>query len=267
MTHLGERCNKYSVTIKQFTNPPDYTIDAQTAAILIEETIGFKTNRAKELSACEIPDRLFSTVFTKVDENVEVLTVSAEEFMRIRGDDYKDPRLCSSYDMESGRIFIVKETSCYSQLIHEILHSRSSFSRPQFFAKNLKFIFEGLTELFVGIVLKSKLHQCYEDWRIVSPKNPCFSSMYLDFLKPWQFLYQKISYKKIFDVYFNVQAQNPFSSLDTVLRELIGAGYDFSFSQNISQRALFFHFKDALESVYGEDFAESQSSVIEVIDL
>ena len=194
------------------------------------------------LTEYEIPDRLFSRIFAKVNDSVEVITVSADEFRRIRGTEYKDPRVCSSYDLDSGRIFLVDEKWCYSQLIHEVLHSTYTFSRKEISGSNLRFLFEGLTEFIVGFVLKNKLIDCYRDWRIVSPKNPCFSSMYLEFVKPWHYLYGKIDFQEVIKVYFDVQLDNPLKTIDDVLSRLIGAKYDISFAENVQKEVALLQF-------------------------
>jgi hypothetical protein len=217
MNNLADRCNKYSSTRKIFSHPVDCTTDVAIALFLIEDTVGIKTIRAKTLKEYDIPDRLNARLFTRVSEHIEVILVSADDFKRIRGTQYVDHTVFSWYDTENGRIFLVNDLWCYSHLIHEVLHSRSSFSRDEFSQrKNLRFIYEGLTEFLVGVVLKSKLTDCYNDWRIVSHRNPCLSSRYLEFIRPWQFLSWKLTFKEIIDVYFNVSLCNPFESLDQV---------------------------------------------------
>ncbi|MCL2134823.1 MAG: hypothetical protein FWH37_04615 [Candidatus Bathyarchaeota archaeon] len=51
--------------MEKFSNPVDYDADVRTAIELIELTLGFKTNRARDLMKCDIIDRTNSKLLIR----------------------------------------------------------------------------------------------------------------------------------------------------------------------------------------------------------
>ena len=65
------------------------------------------------------------------------------------------------------KVIALSNKGCRKTLIHELLHSFSSFLRiPALYEKVKKesYLIDGLTEFLTGYVLFTKYHDCYEKW-------------------------------------------------------------------------------------------------------
>ncbi|MCL2134824.1 MAG: hypothetical protein FWH37_04620 [Candidatus Bathyarchaeota archaeon] len=133
--------------------------------------------------------------------------------------------------------------------------------------KNLRFIFEGLTEFLVGLVLKNTLVECYKVWQVVNPRKSCLSSLYLDYVNVWLFLSKKINFKEIIPIYFDVSLNDPLKSLDQALNSEIGTSYNMSFKEKMDKQTIFHDFIDALTVVYCDEFVEFQKSLPQIIEI
>jgi hypothetical protein len=227
----------------------------------IEKAFCVKTSRVNSPCDCEIKDRATLKTVAKLDTSEEIIELSLDVFSRIAG--YNEG-VVSSYHPKSGRIFLIKGKWCFSNLIHEILHSRSTFSKETP-PSNLEFISEGLTELLVGLVLKKTVPCCYEKWRTM---DSCFLNPYEKFVKPWYYLASKADFAPIISLYFDVTEKRPIEKLgkllekahDSKLEELL-LNYD---PHNMT---LFQNFTDRLGTIYSPDFAEFQGTSLTRIDL
>ncbi|MGD0029476.1 MAG: hypothetical protein ABSC91_11115 [Candidatus Bathyarchaeia archaeon] len=235
------------------------------AVRLIDQAIGIATVPARTLIEYEVEDKLTKEPIMKIGASQKILEVSLDDFRRIGNLKRIDTGYAGAYHPKSGRIFLVKERWCYSNLIHETLHSRSAFSKDDVLKDNLKFIFEGLTEFLVGLVLKKKIPRCYEQWKVV---NSCFLSSYSELVKPWYYISKNTDFEPIISLYFKVTEKYPLKKLGKTLQKSIGGEFENVFSDEcIQKRAVFDKFKDALGEVYGKNFAEFQRSVLEEISL
>lgn len=249
-------CDVYIEASKFFSNPKDCESCHREAVEFIEEAINVKTSRVKSLKDCGIMDKRTSTLIMELRASQEVVELPFDELTKIIG--YRKEGVVGSYHPKTGRIFLIEEEWCFSNLIHETLHSRSAFSKKDLAQSNLLFVSDGLTEFLVGLVLKRKISSCYKKWQIV---NDCFLSPYEKWVKPWYYLTSKADFKPIISLYFDVKEQNPLEKLGKVLQELISGEFENIFlNYNPTERMLFDRFKDQLGKVYGKDFADFQDS-------
>jgi hypothetical protein len=257
------QCQAYIEASKLFSDPADCKSSLTEVVEFIDESIHAKTSRAKSLSGCQIKDRTTSIPIMKLKSSQEIVEIPKEKFTRIIG--YYEEEIAGSYHPKTGRIFLVEGKWCFSNLIHESLHSRSVFSKRDPPPKNLEFVSEGLTELLVGIVLKRKIPVCYEKWRIV---NSCFLSPYEKFVKPWYYIMCKSDLAPIISLYFNVEEQNQLEKLGKLLQQLISSQFENVFlNYDPTERKLFDRFLDQLGKIFPTDFAEFQGSPLTKIKL
>jgi hypothetical protein len=71
------------------------------------------------------------------------------------------------YFPDLGRIFLVTGKWCYKTLLHETLHSLSTFQDVRY--RNFA---DGVTEFLVGYVLWKKYSVCHQDW-LSNLESPC----------------------------------------------------------------------------------------------
>jgi hypothetical protein len=257
---LGNKCINNDNVLKRFSNPSNAQNDLKIAIELIEKTIGFKTTPTKTLKDFEIPDKLTNNPLLHLTSNQEILTINDVTFRKINGLN-NEQSYAGAYHPNSGRIFLVEGSWCYSNLIHETLHSRSVFSNLMP-CDNLKFVFEGLTEFLVGVVLKIKISECFDLWRNV---ENCFLSPYLNYVKPWYYLSMKIDLTDIILLYFNTNEPYPYLKLGEILGKQ--TGHTFDIFDDLKKSSIFQIFKERLGNVYRKDFAAFQGSVIDEINL
>jgi len=260
---LVRHCEKYPAASKFFSDPTDCQSSLLEAIKIIEEAINIKTSRAKSLCGCEVVNRINSKIMMKLEASQEIIEVKYDDFSRIIG--YYEQGIAGSYHPKTGKIFLIEGEWCFSNLIHEALHSRSAFSKITPPQKNLEFVSDGLTELILGLVLKRSIPPCYEKWQIV---NSCFLSPYEKFVKPWYYLTFKVDFKPIVLLYFDVKERNPLEKLGELLQELLGSEFKNIFLKyNPDERGLFDRFKDQLGRIFPVDFASFRLAATSLIDL
>jgi len=67
------------------------------------------------------------------------------------------------YMEEGGKLLLTRDLWCTKTLVHEILHSMSSFSTDTSLRVRLKSLYEGLTEFLTGYVLWKQFPACHSD--------------------------------------------------------------------------------------------------------
>jgi len=230
---------------------------------LIEEGLNVRTTRAVPLQKCLIKDKITSRTIMELKPSEEIIEVSIDRFSKIIG--FVEENIAGSYCTKTGRIFMIKKEWCFSNLIHEALHSRSSFSKMSPPPSNLQFVYDGLTELLTGVVLSRKIPDCYRKWQIL---NSCFLEPYLAFVKPWYYLTFKIDVSPIKSLYFNTKVKRPYEELGRLLEQLLESKFQNVFSNyrsddySISDR-----FNDQLAKIFPKDFAEFQMTPLTRIEL
>ena len=253
---MVRQCESYIEASKFFSNHTDCQSSLLEVVEFIEEAINTKTSRAKSLCDCEIEDKITSTPMMKLEASQEIVEISFDKFTRIIG--RYEEGIVGSYHPKTGRIFLIKGKWCFSNLVHEALHSRSAFSKIDPPPTNLEFVSDGITELLVGLVLKRKMSTCYEKWQIV---DSCFLSPYAKFVKPWYYLTLKVDFRPIISLYFDVGEQNPLERLGKLLRDLLSGKFENIFlNYDPDEKGLFNRFKDQLGRAFPIDFASFQDS-------
>ena len=246
-------CKAYTAASKLISGP-NVQSKLQSTVDVIEKALHLKTVRAKVLHDCEIKDFVTSRPIMSMKASEEVIEVPIDEFSNVIG--YYDESIVSSYCTRTGRIFLVKGKWCFSNLIHEALHSRSVFSKEYPPPTNLKFISEGLTELLVGLVLMEKIPSCYEIWHA----NKCFSSDYIPFIKPWYYLTFKMDFNPIISLFFDTKEKKPYDKLGRTLQKQLDRKIQNVFrNYKAYGKLLFANFLDELGVIFPIDFAQFQS--------
>lgn len=228
----------------------------------IEKALGVKASNANPLIECELKDKATSKTIIKLGTGENVSELSGDEFSRVL--DCNGEGVVGSYHPKTGRIFMIKGEWCFSNLIHEVLHSKSVFSKkpPQ---SNLEFVYEGITELLVGIVLKRSLNDCYQKW---ANTDSCFLRKYEKFVKPWYYLALKSDLKPVISLYFDVKENEPLKELGKLLQKSFDNDFEKLFTQyNPADRKFFQNFVDKLGTVYSPDFSEFQGTRLTKINL
>lgn len=173
--------------------------------------------------------------------------------------------ILSYYDPSCGKIVLKGGCNwCLCNVIHEILHSRSPFSRHPCPPQNAGFVVEGITELLTGWTLMREFPSCYVDWHDVG--QSCFLKPYMPYVKLWLYLCtNKIGISKIVDLYLDSTMRQPFVALRKLLcvEGLQGCGNAVS-DENHADVDLFV---DELYKAFGSDFAEFRGANIRILDL
>jgi hypothetical protein len=186
----------------------------------------------------------------KMDTTEEIRVVPSYIFPKVI-EDYEEG-ICGSYSVENKRIILNEGQWCFSTLIHETLHSRSVFSK-QIYSPNLQFVYEGITELLVGLTLKEKLPECYKQWQTI---DNCFHNAYDTFVKPWYFLMHKIDFSPIIQLYFNLNDSHPLKQLGKILEKACNNGFAKLFGNYSPEKNKFFDdFRDVLGKAFPIEFA------------
>jgi hypothetical protein len=171
----------------------------------------------------------------------------------------------SFYQPSDGKIILKGGCSwCLCNLIHEILHSRSPFSREPCPPLNTNFVVEGITELLTGWTLEHEFGACYANWHDLG--QACFLGPYLKHVKLWLYLCRnKIGVSKIMNLYLDSNIRDPFVVLAELLRAegLHGCGDSLSDRNNADAS----EFVDGLYEVFGSDFAQFYGANIKTLDL
>lgn len=236
-------------------------LDALVKAI--NEGLNVKTSRAKSSSDCVIYDPICAEPLITLKASEDAKEVTIDQFSKILG--RFEEGISGSYCPKTGKIFLIKSEWCYCNLIHEALHSRSTFSKTYPPPKNLEFVYEGITELLVGLVLKRRLPECYRIWQLV---DSCFLEPYAKFVKPWMFLTFKTDFDPIIILYFNLQEKDPYVKLGKLLQEFCDASFENVFlDYNPWDYSIFDRFLDELGELFPMDFAEFQRSPLVRVNL
>ena len=251
MIRLIRQCETYIEASKFLLKPTDCKSSLPEAIGFIEESTGIKTSRAKSLCDCEIKDNLTAKPMMELKASDEIIEISYAQLSRILR--RYEEGIVGGYHPKTGRIFLVEGQWCFSNLVHEALHSRSVFSKRDPFPTNLEFVSDGLTELLVGLVLKKKIPPCYKKWQIA---NSCFLLPYAKFVRPWYYLTLRVDFKPIISLYFDVGEKTPLEKLGELLRDLLDSKFENVFlNYDPNEKGFFDRFKDQLGRVLGEDFA------------
>jgi hypothetical protein len=214
-------------------------------------------------------DSTIRNVYTKEivrrsEATESILEIDPQYWLKIQRD-YEMRRILSYYHPESGKIVLKGGCNwCLCNVIHEILHSRSRFSRHPSPPWNAEFIVEGITELLTGWILMHEYPLCYKNWREI--ERSCFLKPYLPYVKLWLYLCtHRLAVPKIMGLYLDNTAPDPFQTLADLLcaEGLQGCGSVISNRNQVDID----QFGDELYEAFGSDFAEFRAANIRILDL
>ena len=135
------------------------------------------------------------------------------------------------YVPESGRIFVRQTSWCLHTIIHETLHSVSTFAIHQNikFGNRYPFLNEGMTEFLSGYILSRRYPDCYIFWKRRYPTVRCSSSIgYQRMARIWYTFCRFIPLDIVEKVFFNVNSLSWGTQLTTFLQDITNRGYTFS---------------------------------------
>jgi len=248
-------------SIPKFSGNPQSKLD--TVIKMIEKGLNAKTFRVKPPEEHAFYDPISSDELMILKASEDVREVRIDEFSKIMGN--PEEGIAGSYCTKTGKIFLIKNEWCISNLIHEALHSRSTFSKISPPPKNLEFIYEGITELLVGLVLKRGLPRCCAVWQSI---DSCFLEPYKKFVKSWLFLSSRIDFSPITTLFFDVQESEPYVRLGQLLQEFCDARIESLFrNYDPWDYRIFDRFLDELGESFPMDFAEFQRAPLVRVDL
>jgi len=217
---------------------------------MIDEASRRKTTQANptlehDLRCCQTSETL-----RKSYSDEHVTEIPHGDWTRIFG--YSRYYYPSLYWPLDGRIYLQKNRWCFSNLLHETLHSRSAFSKKNGPCLNLYFLYEGLTELITGWILQLKLNECFGSW---SAMKTCFLRSYAKWAKMWNYFSWKMGIEEVIGIYLNCSLTDPFQALVSLGN---AKGYTIKnvFRPYDSAANLESAFRNELSNAFGSDFDE-----------
>ena len=105
------------------------------------------------------------------------------------------------YIEDGGKLLLTRDHWCTETLVHETLHSLSSFSTDTSLRKRLKLLYEGLTEFLTGYVLWKEYPACHSDCWPEASNSHC-SMTYVGITKLWWTVFQFIPIEFGTELYF-----------------------------------------------------------------
>jgi hypothetical protein len=139
--------------------------------------------------------------------------------------------LIGNYYPSIGRIFLKKTKWCRHTLIHETLHSVSTFADQHNIrtAIQYRFLNEGLTELFSGYILWKKYNSCYVFWKNRYPNVRCTSSeSYHKWTRLWYTFCRFVPFNTVAELFFNDNHLLWADQWSNFLQDISNIGYTFS---------------------------------------
>jgi hypothetical protein len=226
----------------------------------IDNTVGRKTTRANPLLECDIRCCYTGEVLRKSPSEEGVLKISHGNWSRVFGRNRID--YLAIYLPFDGKIYLQEDMWCLCNFVHETLHSRSVLSKKNGPYPNLRFVYEGITELFTGWILQSEFKECFGSWSTI---ETCFLKPYLRWVKLWNYFSWKVGIKRIIDVYFDCSLTDP---LEALVKLAIKKQYNIKnvFSPYDPNTDLESRFTNELSEVFGRDFDEYLASDIRLLE-
>jgi hypothetical protein len=204
----------------------------------------------------------YSNEFIKISPPEEdVLEIPEGDWIKIFGYDRSVLDAFAVYLPSDGKIYLRKDEWCLCNFVHETLHSRSVLSRKDGPYRNLKFAYEGITELLTGWLLHVEFPNCFSVW---SKLETCFLKSYERWVKMWNYFSWKIGIQGMVDIYFDCNLTDP---LQTLVELAVGKNYDIQnvFSSYEAYTDLESRCVNELSRSFGTDFDEYMSSDIRLL--
>lgn len=192
----------------------------------------------------------------------DVLEIIRSNWIRVFGYDRSATRAFATYLPSDGKIYLQKDEWCLCNFVHETLHSRSILSKRNGPYRNLRFVYEGITELLTGWLLQSKFKKCFSVW---SKIETCFLKSYMRWVKLWNYFSWKVGIQGIINIYFDHNLADPLQSL---VKLAVQKGYSIQniFSPYEQFANLESKFTNELSRSFGADFNEYMSSAIPFLE-
>jgi len=190
-----------------------------------------------------------------------VLDFPQSDWVRIFAYDRSATDAFAIYLPWDGKIYLRKDEWCLSNFLHETLHSRSIFSKKDGPHRNLKFVYEGITELLTGWILKSKYNECFSEWSSI---ETCFLKTYGRWIKMWNYFSWRIGIQRLLEIYLDCSLVDPLKSI-IELADKKGFQIQNTFSPYEPYADLESRFTNELSGVFGSDFDEYMSSDVMVL--
>lgn len=159
------------------------------------------------------------------------------------------------YNPGSGRIFIKKTKWCRHTLIHETLHSVSTFAEQRNIRTGSQYLFlnEGLTELFSGYILWKRYHYCYVFWKNRQPFVRCTSSTsYHKWTRIWYTFCRFVPFNTVAELFFNSWTDQ----WSNFLEDISSVGYAFNDPLRSGKGILEERFLAECKNNFGENMVE-----------
>ena len=171
---------------------------------IIDNTVRRKTIRVNPVLDCDIRCCYTREIIRRSSSEEYLLKISRGDWRRIFGG-YRSgaPAI---YLPSDGKIYLQEDEWCLCNFVHETLHSRSNLSKRDGPYRNLKFVYEGITELLTGWFLQSEFQECFSSWSTI---ETCFLKPYLRRAKIWNYFSWKIGIERIIDLYFDCGLKDP----------------------------------------------------------
>jgi len=160
----------------------------------------------------------------RVDSSHRVIELEEEDLLELEGYRYPPGSLRGVYKPDYGKVVLNKRLWCIETIFHELLHSTSVTSLNNLLYAQYREIFEGLTELFSGYLMKHVAPSCYEAcWRR-DKKSRCYCTYQRD-VKIWLGLCHFIPLEYTYPLYFKTDDRRWVEKW----YEFIGRIHDFGF--------------------------------------
>ncbi len=146
--------------------------------------------------------------------------------------------VAGTYNLPTGRIFVKETKWCRHSLIHETLHSVSTFAEANNWRRGMSYLFinEGLTDLLASFISWKLHNDCYVTWKNRPALVKCIpSSGYNKMARIWYTFCRFMPFNSIVELYFNDKKLSWTDQWANFLNEIAEAGY--TFNDPLSQRS------------------------------
>jgi len=229
---------------------------------LLDRASSRQTTRANQVLKTELKSCYTDELIRRSPSEESVLEILGDDWIRIFGYNSSATDAFAVYLPLDGKIYLRKGEWCLCDFMHETLHSRSIFSKTDGPCYNLKFVYEGITELLNGWLLQLEFKKCFSVW---SKIETCLLKPYLRWIKMWNYFSWKVGIQGMVNIYFDYKLKDPLQSL---VELAVKKGYNIRnvFSAYELHANLESQFIDELSKSFGSDFDEFMSSDIQVLE-
>jgi len=221
-----------------------------------------KTTMVNQVLTSELRCCYTSELIKSSPSKERVLEIPRDNWIRVFGYDRSVVDAFAIYSPSDGKICLQRDKWCLCNFVHETLHSRSILSKKDGPYRNLKFVYEGITELLTGWLLQDAFKECFSVW---SKIETCFLKSYQRWVKMWNYFSWRIGIQRIINIYFDCNLTDPLQGL---VQLAVDKGYNIQnvFSPYEPYVNLESRFTNELSTSFGADFDEYMSSDITFLE-